>query len=107
MSILNEKLGFEELINGNVLDKRVYYFDTPEMKYEEQFPIFQFEKVRNRQQVDDEITNTISVLFNDHARKYNELQTVFDDTVRDAILGRTTFIEEDEQPALSPDDWIE
>lgn len=99
MKLLHERLFFEELVNGNVLEKRVFYFDTDEGKYRQDFPVFQFEKVRNAKQLEKEINETIGELFNEQSRVYVDLHTAFDDEVRNAILGR---MEPADQPAEEP-----
>ena len=95
MAMLNEALEFEELINGNVLGNLVFYFDTPLLEYDQDFPVFQFEKVRNRRQVDAEITEKANQLFLEHSRKYNDLNSVFTDDIRNAIIGKFTPEEDD------------
>lgn len=97
MTMLHDALYFEELINGNVLSKRVYYFETEQGEYKENFPVFRFEKVRNRKKLDKQINETIGKLFHEHSRKYLDLHKVFDEPIRNAILGRISEPEPDQQ----------
>lgn len=103
MTLLDEQLYFEDLINGNVLSKRVYYFETEQDGITENFPVFRFERIRSRKQLDKQLNETIGKLFHEFSRKYLDLHKVFDEHIRNAILGRISEPEPEPEELPLPD----